>query len=293
MESPIEYPNQDLTKEILKHRGFRVTFNNVPKSKVTLFGRRHYYLIILSIGESKVYYDNRVFHLDGVYLFLANPQIPYATEIISENQQGYSCVFSDNFIKPISLLDSLQNSALFHAGEIPIFKLDSNQQAKLTGYFDAMIANETTTYRYKDDLMRTYIQLIIHEALHLRPADLLPPRINSSFRITTDFKKILESQFPVEHMDTPLKIKIAQEYADKLAIHVNSLNRAVKEITGKSTTTIIAERIVAEAKSLLQYTDWSVADIAFALGFEYANYFSNFFKKMTGNTPKSYRRRDV
>ncbi|WP_262326848.1 helix-turn-helix domain-containing protein [Carboxylicivirga litoralis] len=58
---------------------------------------------------------------------------------------------------------------------------------------------------------------------------------------------------------------------------------------GKSTITVIAERLTAEAINLLRFTDWSIADIAYALGFEYSNYFSNFFKKATGHTPKYFR----
>lgn len=101
--------------------------------------------------------------------------------------------------------------------------------------------------------------------------------------------EVLERQFPIENLNAPLKLKAAQDYSNHLSIHVNYLNRAVKETTGKSTTTLISERIIAEAVSLLRHTDWSVADIAYALGFEYPNYFSNFFKKGTGNIPKFYR----
>jgi AraC-like DNA-binding protein len=107
------------------------------------------------------------------------------------------------------------------------------------------------------------------------------------------FLELLERQFPVENLNVPLRLKTAQDYANGLSIHVNYLNRTVKEVTGKSTTAHIAERVVAEAITLLQYTDWSVADIAYALGFEYPNYFSNFFKKMTGNIPKAYRAAQV
>ena len=60
----------------------------------------------------------------------------------------------------------------------------------------------------------------------------------------------------------------------------------VKEVTGKPTTTHITERIISEAKALLQHTDWNIADIAYALGFEYPTYFNNFFKKLTGTNPK-------
>ncbi|MCD7971725.1 MAG: helix-turn-helix domain-containing protein [Candidatus Azobacteroides sp.] len=289
MELPVEYPDLTLTQAILKLRGFRVSRNKVPKSGPTAFGRRHYFLIILSIGESKVHYDDHTFHLDGVYLLLLNPQVPYSTEIVSENQTGYSCVFTETFIQPIMRLESLQQSPLFKVNATPVFKLDAQRQARLTGIFDAMILHETTDYLYKDDLMRTYIQQIVHEALQMRPAEHFIQYNNASLRIVQHFMEMLERQFPIEHPNEPLQFKKAQDYATSLALHVNSLNRAVREVTGKSTTTIIAERITAEAISLLRYTDWSIADIAYALGFEYPNYFSNFLKKVTGNSPKFYR----
>lgn len=55
-------------------------------------------------------------------------------------------------------------------------------------------------------------------------------------------------------------------------------------------STHIAARIAAEAKALLQHTDWSVADIAYALGFEYPAYFNNYFKRLTGVTPSTFRK---
>lgn len=291
MKIPAEYPDLALVNATLKWRGFRVNKVKVPKGEPTLFGRRHYYLIILSIGESKVHYDDHTFHLDGAYLLLLNPQIPYSTEIVSENQTGYSCVFTEDFIKPIARLESLRRSPLFKVGETPVFKLDAQQQSTLSGVFDTMIVHEQTDYLYKDDLMRNYVQSIVHEALQMRADDHFMHYNNASLRIVTQFMEMLEKQFPVESPGDRLKLRNAQDYAAQLAIHVNSLNRAVKEITGKPTTAHIAERIIAEAKSLLQYTDWSIADIAYALGFEYPNYFSNSFKRATGNTPKHYRAR--
>ncbi|WP_299290755.1 helix-turn-helix domain-containing protein [uncultured Mucilaginibacter sp.] len=292
MNAPVEFPGPEL-KSVLKLRGFKVSRNKVPKSKPTPFGRRHFYMVLLSIGNSKIHYDDRIIHLDGIYLFFANSRVPYATEILSESHTGYSCVFTESFIKPIERLESLQQSPLFNVGGTPAFKLDGQQQSRLTGVFETMIANDETDYLYKDDLMRNYIQLIIHEALHMRPAEHFIQFNNALLRITTRFMEMLERQFPIENLNAPLKLKTAQDYANHLSIHINYLNRAVKEITGKPTTTLIAERITAEAITLLRYTDWSVADIAYALGFEYPNYFSNFFKKATGNIPKFYREREV
>jgi AraC family transcriptional activator of pobA len=288
MKTTVENPNLAL-KSILKQRGFKVSCNKVQKSAPSAFGRRHFYLILLSIGNSKIHYSDRTIHLDGVYLFFANSRLPYATEILSEKQTGYSCVFTEEFIKPLERLENLQQSPLFQLNSNPAFKLDAEQHTKLAGLFDTMIASDSTDYLYKDDLMRTYIELIIHEALQMRPAENFMQSNNASLRIVNQFMGILERQFPIENLSEPLRLKTAQDYASLLSIHVNYLNRAVKEITGKSTTAILAERITAEAIALLRCTDWSIAEIAFILGFEYANYFSNFFKKVTGNIPKFYR----
>ena len=288
MKTSNEFPNPALNI-VLKQRGFKVNWNQLQKSSPTAFGRRHFNLILLSIGNSKIHLDDHVFHLDGVYLFFANSRVPYATEILSDNHTGYSCVFTEEFIQPLARLESLKQSPLFKVNGTPAFKLNAQQQAKLTGIFETMIAKDATDYLYKDDMMRNYIQLIIHEALQMQPDEHFTQFNNASLRITTKFMEILERQFPIEDMNIPISLKTAQDYASQLSIHVNYLNRAVKEILGKSTTTIISERITAEAITLLRYTDWNIAEIAYALGFEYANYFSNFLKKATGNTPKFYR----
>ena len=148
---------------------------------------------------------------------------------------------------------------------------------------------QQTDYQYKDDLIRNYINLIIHEALKLQPSEQLDKPANALSRLTAVFLELLERQFPIESTDRPLQLTSAQDYAKALSIHVNYLNKAVKETTGKPTTTHIAERIAREAKALLQHTDWHVAEIAYALGFEYPTYFNNFFKKLTGNNPSTYR----
>jgi AraC-like DNA-binding protein len=130
-----------------------------------------------------------------------------------------------------------------------------------------MIDEQGSDYTYKDDLIRNYIQLIIHEALKLEPSENYDNHKNAASRIASVFLELLERQFPIESADRPLQLKSAQDYATTLAVHVNYLNRTVKEVTGKPTTAHIAERIVGEAKALLQHTDWSIAQIAYALGF--------------------------
>ena len=162
-----------------------------------------------------------------------------------------------------------------------------------TPFFQRMIDEQQSDYAYKDELIRNYIHLIIHEALKMQPSEHYDQHQNAASRLTSVFLELLERQFPIESADKRLQLKTAQDYAASLNVHVNYLNRAVKEVTGKPTTTHITERVVTEAKALLQHTAWNIADIAYALGFEYPTYFNNFFKKLTGTNPKSLRLQEV
>ena len=74
-----------------------------------------------------------------------------------------------------------------------------------------------------------------------------------------------------------------------LAIHVNHLNKVLKENTGKTTTDIISSRVAQEAKILLKQTNWNISEIAYSLGFEQVAHFSNFFRKQTSLAPLTFR----
>jgi AraC-like DNA-binding protein len=116
---------------------------------------------------------------------------------------------------------------------------------------------------------------------------------NASSRIAKVFLELLERQFPIESSDHPLQLTKAQDYAKNLSLHVNHLNRAVKEATGKTTTAHISECIIGEEKALLQHTDWNITEIAYALGFDYPTYFNNYFKRITGTNPRSVQTQAV
>ncbi|WP_157603456.1 helix-turn-helix domain-containing protein [Spirosoma telluris] len=89
------------------------------------------------------------------------------------------------------------------------------------------------------------------------------------------------SLFPLDDTHQQVKFRSASDFANQLNIHVNHLNRAVKETTQKTTSQLIAERVLQESKTLLQRSTWSVANVAYALGFAEVTHFNNFFKKHT------------
>jgi AraC family transcriptional activator of pobA len=273
----------------LKLKGFNVFQIESDGGAIRLYSRKDFYKICLTTGKSNIHYADRSFEEEGTILFFGNPHIPYSWETLSTTYIGYTCLFSEEFFKPSDRSESLQHSPLFKIGGTPILKIDEAQRQFLNTIFQKMIEEQKSDYAYKDDLMRNYINLIIHEALKLQPSDHYDQHNNAASRLTSVFLELLERQFPVESADNPLRLKTAQDYANALHVHVNYLNRAVKDVTGKSTTTHITERVASEAKALLQHTGWNISDIAYALGFEYPTYFNNFFKRLTGTNPKSLR----
>jgi len=88
-----------------------------------------------------------------------------------------------------------------------------------------------------------------------------------------------------------MRLRSPVDFAEQLSVHVNHLNRSLKEITGKTTSQLIAERVSQEARILLKRTNWNISEIAYSLGFEELSHFINFFKKHFNQTPKAFRDR--
>ena len=267
----------------LQLQGFKVhelpAYVEVP----AVHGRRDFYKMGLVTGEMTISYGGELLETSGTVLFFVNPRVSRSMVRRSEHTTGYACIFTEAFMPPI-----VKMSPLWNATENPMVPLNDEQAAFIRGVFQKMVVINNSNYTLKGDVVKSCIELIIHEALYIQPA--VQPLKSGATRITHLFVDLLERQFPIEHSAAPLKLRTAQDFAGKLAVHVNYLNRAVKTVTGKPTSVHITERISAEAKALLKHTDWSVAEIAYALGFEYPTYFNNHFKRVTGITPSSFRK---
>src|SRR5215203_6093904 len=232
----------------LKLKGFNVFQIEADGAATRIYSRKDFYKICLTTGKSKIHYADRSFEQEGTVLFFGNPHIPYSWETVSTSYVGYTCLFSEEFLKVSDRSESLQQSPLFKIGGTPVLKISEEQRQFLNTIFQKMIDEQKTDYAYKDDLIRNYINLIIHEALKLQPSENYDQHKNAASRLTSVFLELLERQFPIETTDRPLQLKTAQDYANNLNVHVNYLNRAIKEVTGKPTTSHISDRIISEAK---------------------------------------------
>ncbi|WP_422348341.1 helix-turn-helix domain-containing protein [Flagellimonas sp.] len=262
-----------------------------PKPKPMPFNRRDYFKISLVSGRSKVHYADKVVPVDEHVLVFSNPQIPYNWEQIDEQLTGYFCVFTETFFHQFG---ALLNYPVFQPGGIPVVQLTHQDMDRFTPLFQRMFEELNSDYAFKYDILRNLVFELIHEAMKLQPAHTIANiHSNASERITSLFTELLERQFPIESTGQRMKLRFPSDFANQLSIHTNHLNRALQEVEQKSTSHLIAERVIKEAKILVRHSNWNIAEIAYALGFEETAHFSNFFKKHTDLSPLKFRKIEI
>ena len=252
------------------------------------YSRKDFYKISLIQGQNTYHYADKSIAVERNALLFATPLVPYQWEPRSDEQGGFFCIFTEAFLQRY-LGSRLADFPVFRPGGQPVFFLDDAQVAATTVLFEKMFTELASDYSYKYDLLRAYVLELIHSAQRLQPITTLYRESNAATRLASLFTELLERQFPIESPRQRVRLRAAAAYADQLAVHVNHLNRALKEVTGKTTTVLLAERFALEAQSLLRYTDWPISLVSYCLGFEEPAHFNNFFRKHIGTTPRNVR----
>ena len=250
--------------------------------------RRDFYKIKLLCGAEGIlsYADQRVV-VQGCALIFVNPQIPYAWERTAGRETGFACLFTEEFSTPQLRTASVAQSPLFRVGGVPVLFPPPAAVARLRHLFEQLLVELPSPYPHKYEVLRNYVQLLVHEAQKLLPA--APAPADAAARLQQQFLDLLARQFPLTSPYQPLALKTANEFARHLGVHPNHLNKVLKAATGHSTTAHLASRLAEEAQALLQHSNWRIAEIAHGLGFGHAANFHAFFRKYTGHTPNGYR----
>jgi len=183
----------------------------------------------------------------------------------------------------------LDELPIFRPGGCPVFEISETQANGMVLIYKKMQEEIASTYLFKYDLIRNFLMELIHCGQKLEPLTTYNYTHNASARISSLFIELLERQFPIASPEQKFTLRTAKDFADRLSVHSNHLNKVLKENTGKTTTEHISNRIIQEAKILLKQTDWNVSEIAYSLGFEQLSHFSSFFKKQTQLSPVEIR----
>lgn len=263
-------------------------YSGNKKSEMT-YNRRLYYKISLIKGKNLVEYADKTVLIEKQGILFATPKIPYRYTPQNSKQSGFFCVFTKDFVSKSKTGLMIEDLPLYQPTSDFVYQLTDAQYAEMEAIFRKMDAELSSDYAYKYDLLRNYVLELIHTGQKLKPMKSTPHGTNAASRISSLFIELLERQFPVEHVEQVIQLKTPLEFAKTLGVHINHLNKVLKETTGRSTTDIINGRIVEEARILLKQTQWNISEIAYALGFDEVAHFSNFFKKHTTLSPLKFR----
>jgi len=205
---------------------------------------------------------------------------------LSDNADGFVFFHTEEFYEMAYVSNSIREFPFFESNysEKCIY-LNTQQEHRIEALFKALYA-ETLANEWKKRqfilslLTQIYISLNRYIEHH---STINFSNLRHYQHIFSQFEKVLDEHF--------IQIKSATQYAEMLNISQKHLNRVVKSITNRTTTEIITNRIVLEAKRQLIYTDNSLAQVAAHLGYEDYTYFSKMFKKATNVNASEFRKR--
>jgi AraC-like DNA-binding protein len=197
------------------------------------------------------------------------------------------CIFDKEFFHQFA---DLSDYSVFQPGGNHVFELSDEQLEKSVAFFERLFDEVESDYKHKYDVLRTTVFELMHLAMKMEPSKSTQSKeINASQRISSMFLDLLERQFPINESHNSIVLRTASDFAKQLNVHVNHLNRALKQTTNKTTSELIAERLLQESKILLKHSQQDISEIGYSLGFSEATHFSNFFKKHMDTSPSQFR----
>lgn len=270
---------QERTSLGIQIRNF-VNFNKHDMRKLGAHRDDHYILILQEYGYSHVNIDFKTIVIAGCAAFFILPgQVHYVPE--SEETAGwfmaidsslvdksYQQVFEELALHQQTLMVSTEKVAqLVKCASLLCAMFDDNGQALMPGTVIHSLAS-------------AYVGIFAALYKSSNPEkdkQQLRPEI-----ITSEFRKLVSSQFKT--------LKNPSQYADVLSLSLSYLNEVVKAVTGFPVSYWIHQEIVLEAKRMLYYSDLTVKQIAFSLGYEDHAYFSRLFSKVAGVPAVQFRK---
>jgi AraC family transcriptional activator of pobA len=183
----------------------------------------------------------------------------------------YNLGFTKANVNAYPFFQSLHNT--------PIINLKKKDAIKLESLFKELVMEHQHQAHLKFEKIHALVNLIYVElSRHYFPT----MQISNESYLTKirSLENLIDQYFKTK--------KYPSEYAGLMNLSEKHLNRMSKECLNKTTTELIAERIVLEAKRLLIHSNQTVSEIANELGYEDNSYFSRFFKKHAGQSPLQF-----
>lgn len=159
----------------------------------------------------------------------------------------------------------------------PVLERAIAQREGLTALFDALLEEYRKKEARSSEVLHHWLELLLLKAERGKPGNPVARITGRDYAEFMRFKNFVEAGFA--------KTRRAEDYADRMACSLKTLNALCKRATGRSVKAFVDERTVLEIRRHLSMRDKSVKELAFALGFEDASNLVKYVKRLTGKTP--------
>lgn len=239
--------------------------------------------------ESKLRYGQRYFDFDeGSMIFLSPGQV-VSSGNHKQTEFGWGLVFHPDFIRTYQLAKTIKGYGFFSYEINEALHLSESEEKTL----NTVLENIATEYRsriddFSQDVIVAQIEVMLHYCDRFYHRQFLT-RKSVNHDLLTQLDILLTDYFNGDKI-SELGLPSVQYLGKMLHVSPGYLSDMLRTITGKSTQQHIHDKVIEKAKELIVGTSLSVNEIAFKLGFEYAQSFSKFFKNKTNVSPLEYRR---
>lgn len=239
----------------------------------------HYVFFIAQKGSAIFHCDMEEMNLSAKGFMTVKPYQVHAPKKVSDDFKGYFMAV-ESFLIPNHCSEMLKNLS----AQQQYLQLESDEDYDLEETAALLYRTFTTENPYKSFVLNGLLTAFINQAcsLYLKKGNVKPQPKSQAAIITSKFKNLLD-QYSFLHLPS--------FYAKKLNITTSHLNHCLNMATGLSVTHWLQDTMITEAKKQIYYTNNDIKEIAFTLGYEDHAYFSRLFKKITGETPLSFRKR--
>lgn len=243
-----------------------------------------YYTIVWNPGPEQVVVIDEV-----AYPFPANTILPLMLSQTFRFEQPANLIawqFNREFYCVVNHDAEVGCVGLLFYGPSPTMfvQLDEANIGKMKMMQDLFEEEFNSDAAIKATMLRNHLVRLIVLITRIAKQQYLPTNIpdDQGYATVRHFHLLVEKHFKTAH-----RISFYAEQLYKSPKTISNLFALYSELTPQQ---VIHNRIIAEAKRLLMYTDWSVKEIAGTLGFEDAAHFSRFFSNQTGLTATEFRK---
>lgn len=236
----------------------------------------------LNYGRTKYDFTN------GALIFISPRQVLQWDDSVVFEQQGFSIIFHEDFLKGTKLAQQIKKYGFFSYSANEALHLSPKEEKQIESIVENIeIEYQNNQDKYSKEIIIAHLDTLLKYANRFYERQFLTRKEFSTDLLEKFYwllNRYLESG-QLQRMGIPGVEKIANE----LSVSQRYLSDTLKKETGKTTTELLQLYLINEAKNALLEPGKSIADVAYELGFEYPSYFSSLFKKTEGVSPKAYR----